>query len=172
MAILIVLLCLTILYTVVLLPLHDRRAAVLEELQVKARTLQKYRRFLDAAPDTEREAGLLQERLEKYEAMLLEAENDSIAFARLNSYVQQLMEDAGLEIVSVKPLNVVKYRFYTAIPVQINAKADTARLVAFLQRVAAGRYLVSVDSVSVRVFNIRKPGILRVKIEMAGYRRT
>lgn len=164
------LLFIILVYAVIFVPVTDKHRAIVEELELKSRTLGKYKVFLDTAQETEADVQEVARELNIYNALLIDAENDAKGFARLNSYIQELINQTGMEVISIKPLNVVKYELYVGLPLQVNASADTRQIVRFLRGLDSGKYLVSIDNVNVRVINIKKPDKLRIKIELSGYR--
>ncbi|UCG78064.1 MAG: type 4a pilus biogenesis protein PilO [Nitrospirota bacterium] len=168
--ILLILLGLSVIYSFVIEPVNEWNSQNLEELYVKTRTLSKLEQVLEASVDTEQQVTDAVSELDNLSSLLIDVENDALGFARLNSYIQDLMQSTGMEIVSLKPLNVVKYKLYAGLPLQINATADVKQINDFLQKLSSGKYLISVDTINIRVMNVRKPDKVRVKIEVSGYR--
>ena len=158
-------------YTLVILPLADKQREIREELQIKAETLGKYRVFLDSAGEMAEESERVEGELGRFGGRLIDVENDAMGFARLNSHIQAIIRKSGMEVISIKPLNVVKYKLYVGMPVQINATADIKQVKDFMLGLSAGKYLIAVDNVDIRVMNVRKPDKLRMKIEVSGYRK-
>lgn len=167
---LLALLAFVLAYSLVILPLGDWHKEIMEEVQVKSKTLGKYKAFLDTAADTEEEIERIEKELKKFNAMLIDVKNDALGFARLNSYVQDEVRKSGLQVISIKPLNVLKYKLYVGMPLQINATADIKQMLGFLRRLSSAKYLITLDNMDVRVMNIRKPDKLRIKIQVSGYR--
>lgn len=157
-------------YAVIVAPVTDRHTIIVEEVEMKSKTLGKYKLLLNTAAETRDGLKGVAGELDTYEGLLIDVENDAMGFARLNSYMQELINKSGVEVISIKPLNVVKYDLHVGLPIQVNATADTRQVITFLQSLSSGKYLVSIDNVNIRVVNTRKPDKLRIKIQISGYR--
>jgi Tfp pilus assembly protein PilO len=168
--ILLIILAVVLVYTVIVIPVIDRHRDIVDELQLKSETLGKYRLFLETATETKEALKNVEEELKSFNSLLIDADSDAIGFSRLNSHVQNLIRKSGMEVISIKSLNVVKYKLYVGLPIQINATADVRQVKEFLQSMSSGKYLISIDLLNIRVVNIRKPDKLRVKIQISGYR--
>lgn len=157
-------------YSLVMLPAADRHGEVIDEYGMKLSTLAKYKAFLDSAPAVEEDIEGAEKELEKFKPLLIGAQNDTIGFSKLNSYVQSLLSRSGVEVVSLKPLNVKKHKYYAGLPLQVNVTATVRQLRDLLQLFSSGMYLVSIDALEVTVINTSMPDKVRVKIELSGYR--
>ncbi|GBE31859.1 general secretion pathway protein M [bacterium BMS3Bbin05] len=160
-----------LLYSVVFTPLNEWHDGVVERLKVKSETLGRYRSFLSSASETEEKIKTVNAELKKNDISLIDSANDAIAVAKLNSYLQDVLERSGMEVISIKPYNVVKYKLFAGFPIQITATADIKQVRDFLQEISEGKYLVSVDTINIRVINFRKPDKLRVRVLVSGYRK-
>jgi Tfp pilus assembly protein PilO len=168
--ILLIILAVVLVYSVVVIPVSDRHRDIVDELQLKSETLGKYREFLETATETKEALKNVEEKLQGFNTKLIDADSDAIGYSRLNSNVQNLIRQSGMEVISIKSLNVIKYKFYVGLPIQINATADVKQVKEFLQKISTGKYLISIDSLNIRVVNIRKPDKLRIKTQISGYR--
>lgn len=157
-------------YSLVVIPVSDKREIVLEEYQSKADSLEKYRSFVESGPEIEEELKKSDEAFRKYEPLLISADSEALGFSKFNSYIQKTISRSGVEVVSIKPLSERKYKFYAGLPIQINATATIDQLSAFLNGFASGQLMVRVNTLDVNVMNVNKPDKVRLSIEVVGYR--
>lgn len=157
-------------YTLVMLPAADRHTEVVEEYGMKMATLAKYQAFIAGAPALEEDIQAAEAGLEKYRLLLIDAQNDTIGFSKMNSYIQSLVTRSKVEVVSLKPLNAKKHKYYNGLPIQVNVTATVKQLREFLEFLSSGMYLVSIDALEASVINTSMPDKVRVKIELSGYR--
>jgi len=168
--ILLSLLAVVLFYSLVILPVSDRRAIMIEEYQAKTASLQKYRSFIEKGPEIEDEAKNLDSSLARYKDVFIDADTEALGFSKFNSYMQTFISSSGIEVVSIKPLSERKYKKHAGLPLQINATATVSQLSDFLKAIATGKHMVRVNTLDVNVVNVNKPDKVRVRIEVAGYR--
>jgi len=157
-------------YSLVILPVSDKRALVLEEYQSKSESLEKYRSFIQSGPEIEEELKKVDDTYSAYSPLLIDADNEALGFSKFNSYIQTIISKSGVEVVSIKPLSERKYKLYAGMPIQINATATIDQLSNFLNGFASGPHMVRVNTLDVNVLNVNRPDKVRLSIEVVGYR--
>ncbi len=155
-------------YTFFIAPLSEKRKEMKESLQAKYITLHKYETFLKATDRTEAELKAASKEVDGMEANALKETNESIAFAKFQGHIQDFAEKAGLKIFSVKPLSVLKYKYYYSLPIQIEANGGMGQIGEFMKQIDETKRLVKIDRTSINVMNIQTQGDLRIRIQVSG----
>ncbi|MEW6214517.1 MAG: type 4a pilus biogenesis protein PilO [Nitrospirota bacterium] len=137
----------------------------------KYETLQKYEKFINEVGTTEDVIKKAIEDTDNIEAGLIKEGSKFLASARLQRKVEDLAEKAELKIMSIRPLNVVKYDTYTGIPLYLDGSGDIKQLSEFLRLIESDKMLIKIDKINVSVVNIQNPKDLRVRIQISGLSR-
>ncbi|MEK7333127.1 MAG: type 4a pilus biogenesis protein PilO [Nitrospirota bacterium] len=149
-------------------PLAGKRTEMKELLQVKYASLRKYETFLKSTGSAETELDAAVKEVEALEANAFQDKNESLAFAKMQGYVQDMAEKSGIKILSIKPLSVVKYKHYADLPIQLEASGGIIQLGEFLKQTDASKQLIRIDRLSIGVMNIQTPGELKIRIQVSG----
>lgn len=151
-----------------IMPLAGKRTEMKELLQVKYASLQKYETFLKSTGKAETELDAAVKEVEGLEANVFQDKNESLAFAKMQGYVQDMAEKSGIKILSIKPLSVVKYKHYADLPVQLECSGGISQLGEFMKQIDTSKQLIRLDRLSIGVMNIQMPGELKIRVQVSG----
>lgn len=155
-------------YVFLVAPLDEKRSALRESLQSKYATLRKYEMFLKDAGKTGVEFDAQMKEIEVMEADVLKDKDESLAFAKLQGYIQDFANKSGVRIISIKPLSVIKFKHYAALPIQIESNGGINQLGEFMKQIDESKELIRIDRLNINVMNIQTPVELRIKIQISG----
>jgi len=155
-------------YVFLIMPLSEKRAGIKESLEAKYATLQKYEAFLKTAGKTETRFETVVKEIEGIEANALHDTNESLAFAKLQGYLQDFAEKSGIKIVSIKPLSMVKYKHYSGLPIQLEASGGIIQLGEFIKQIDTSKRLISIDRLSISAMNVQMSGELKIRMQVSG----
>lgn len=143
-----------------------------ESIALKYETLQKYERFIREAETTEGAIKKAIEQTDEIKKQIITENSRFLASAVLQRKVEGLAEKAGLKIMSIRPLNVVKYETYMGIPIYFDGSGDIKKISEFLRLVESDKMLIKIDKISMNILNISNPKDLRVRIQISGLSKT
>lgn len=155
-------------YVFFIMPLSEKRSELRESLEAKYVTLQKYETFLKTAGKAETALDTMVKEIDDMEANALQDTNDSLAFVKLQGYVRDFAEKSGIKIISIKPLSVVKYKHYAALPIQLEASGGINQLGEFMKQIDASKLFIRIDRLNINLMNIQMPGELKIKLQVSG----
>lgn len=155
-------------YVFFIIPLSEKRKEVKESLKAKYTTLQRYETFLKSAGKTDTELDTLVKEIEGMETNALWDTSESLVFAKLQGYVQDFAQKSGIKIISIKPLSVVRYKHYAALPIQLEAAGGINQLGEFMKQIETSKHLIRIDRLNINVMNIQMPGELRLRMQVSG----
>ena len=157
------------LYVLIISPLDEKREAIQDQLFVEHKALVKFERFIASGTNTRKELDALRQELVVMEHSIIDEKDPSLAFAALQSGLQDMAEGAGLNINSVKPLEPKEHDGYRTIPLFMDSTGNMSSLSSFLRMIDNSRALISLEKISITV---APRGGLRIKMELAGIMRT
>jgi Tfp pilus assembly protein PilO len=152
-------------YALLIAPLDGKREGIKESLFIENKTLLKYERFIAGGKDAKEELDALEKEVLSLENKIIRKKDPSLAFASLQSTIQDMAESAGLNINSLKPLEPVAHEGYTGIPIFMDGSGELSTLDAFLKKLDRSRKLISLDKLSV---STAPRGGLRIKMQISG----
>ncbi|MBI4689896.1 MAG: type 4a pilus biogenesis protein PilO [Nitrospirae bacterium] len=158
-------------YVFFIMPFVGKRAEIRESLEAKYAALRKYESFLKSAGKTGTGFETAIKEVKDMESGALQDTNESLAFAKLQGYIQDFAEMSGIRIVSIKPLSVVKYKYYSGLPIQIEAIGWVMQLSEFLKQVDSSKRFIRIDKLYISVVNIQSPWDLKIKMQISGLMR-
>lgn len=171
-AIVIVIAALVFVYALTSLFLSPRRPDMREELASKFRALEKYQSLVNGADGIRAETGKIRAELDKLEKAVSPMTDESLAFARLQSEIQELAGDSGLVIVSMKTREPVKYSGFIGLPVEVEAKGGIEALSMMLKSLDDPSSFISVERLDVSRPGVRADEELRIKLNVTGLMRS
>ncbi len=149
--------------------LDENRKELREEIYLAKRTLLKYRSLLARAESINSELEELKGKYDELSTGLFEKGNPSVVHTRVQKILGDYIKDSTLTVVSIRTLKPVDLGFLTGFPVELNLSGDIRQLGMFLSELEKSPLLISIDKLSVRVANVREPGLLRIGITLSGY---
>lgn len=152
-------------YVLLVAPLEEKREGIKEKLFVEHRSMVKHERFISSARDTEVDIEKAAKELEEMEQFIIKESDLSLAFASLQSKVQDMAESAGLRITSIKPLQAVGYEGYRGLPIFMDCTGGMGQLSDFLNYLDSSWEFIAIDRLGISVL---PRGELRVKIQLSG----
>jgi Tfp pilus assembly protein PilO len=155
-------------YIFLVSPLEDRRAELGEQLEARYATLMKHERFILRTKNADIDLEDARKELQKMEQFIIQATDTSLAFAELQTKIQDIAASAGLSIKSIKPLPPVTYKGHKGLPIFMDATGGIRQLSRFLNHLDSTWEFISIDSMNVAT--TQKNG-LRIKIQLSGLMR-
>lgn len=143
-----------------------------EAIAAKYGTLQQQRGFLAGAGSTEEEIAKAIEEMAKLEKRLLNEKSEFLASAGMQRLITEMTDNAGLAVMTLRPMAAVKEKGYSLVPVYFEGNGSIKQVSDFLRAVEAHSLLFKVDKLSLNVTNIQNPGDLRFKIQVTGLNKT
>jgi Tfp pilus assembly protein PilO len=162
---LVVVVALGIVYALFVAPVADQRAALAERLEATYDSLIKHEQFVRRTKETGLELDKARKELQEMEQFIVQAEDVSLGFAQLQSKIQDIAEDAGLNVRSIKPLPSVMYAGYRGLPIFLDATGDIRQLSRFLNHLDSTWEFISVDSLNITA---TRQQTLRVRLQLSG----
>lgn len=153
------------LYVFAVSPLEEKREDIKERLFVEYKTLLKHERFISGGTDAREDLKALEEEVLSLEKRIIGKKDPSLAFASLQSTVQDMAEGAKLSINSIKPLEPVENGGYMIMPIFMDGTGDIASLDAFLKKLDRSWKLISLDKLNI---STAPRGGLRIKMQISG----
>ena len=157
------------LYVLFISPLDEKREAIQEQLFIEHKALVKFERFIASGADTRKELDGLRQELAVMEKNIIDEKDPSLAFAALQSGLQDMAEVAGVSINSVKPLEPEEHDGYRTVPIFMDSSGNMSSLSSFLRMLDNSRKLISLEKINIV---IAPRGGLRIKMELTGLMRT
>ena len=158
-----------LLYFSYLLPMQEKRQLIREELFTKTRTLKSYKELIHKGKDVEEKLRKLAKNFLEKEKELIAADNNSLGMVRFQEVLRSYADESSIKVISTKTMNIIKHRYLIGLPVQITATGDMKNISEFLRLIEQSPYLISIDNLSIRMMNRKRPGRLRFKIGFSGY---
>lgn len=146
-------------------PLEGKREQIKEELFVKHKALVKYERFIASGAGAQKQLETLRNELSGLEKKTLNEKDTSLAYASLQSMLQDMADRAGLKVNSVKPLENVDHEGYSEMPLLLDCSGAMGALSTFLKRLDRSGSLVSLEKI--RITTAPRRG-LRIKMQLTG----
>ncbi len=146
-------------------PLDEKREAMQEQLFIDHKALVKFERFIASGADSEIKLDELRLELKKLEKNIINESDPSLAFASLQSEVQDMADGAGLSVNSVKPLEPEETDGYRSMPLFMDSSGGVEALSAFLKMLDRSKKLISLEKISI---STAPRGGLRIKMEFSG----
>jgi Tfp pilus assembly protein PilO len=156
-------------YVFLMRPLEEKRAEIKERLETNYTTLVKNERFIKRTEKAGVELKDAIKELEEMEQYIIHSADTSIAFAELQTKIQNIAEASGLYVTSVKPLTPVSYKGYRGLPIYMDSLGNIEQLSRFLNYLDSTWEFISLDKLTVTI-NVQQR--LRIKVQLSGLMRT
>lgn len=157
------------LYVLFISPLDEKREPLQDQLFIEHKALVKFESFIASGADSRKELEGLREELAIMERSIIDEKDPSLAFAALQSEIQDMAERVGLRINSVKPLEPEEHDGYRTIPLFLDSSGDISSLSSFLRKLDNSRKLISLEKINI---SVAPRGGLRIKMELTGIMRS
>jgi Tfp pilus assembly protein PilO len=164
--ILAVITALLVIYVLFIIPLDDKRGGLKEELFVQYKSLLKHEQFVNNAQNAQEDLTKARAELETKEKHIIIASDVSLAFAQLQTMVQDMADQAGLTITQMKPLQAAPNEVgYKLLPLFIDCHGEIWQLSKFLNFLDSTPDFIAVDRLQVTV---APQGKLRIRVQLSG----
>jgi Tfp pilus assembly protein PilO len=151
--------------------LAPRSDAMREEIQSKYGTLQKYQAYLKGSGITEKGIQSADTDMKTMEMRLIAEKSEFLSSASMQRMVSELSEKAGLNVLTMRPINVVKEKNFLFVPVYVEGSGNIRQISEFLSSVEQNPMMLKIDKMSINVTNLQNPKELRFKIQVSGMSR-
>jgi len=157
------------LYVLFISPLDEKRSTLKDELYVQYKSLIKHERFISSTQNAQEELEKARTDLEAKENHIIIASDVSLAFAQLQTKVQDMAKQAGLTVTQLKPLQAEDKKVgYKLLPLFIDCRGEIWQLSKFLNFLDSTPDFISVDRLQVT----ETQGKLRIKVQISGLMRS
>jgi Tfp pilus assembly protein PilO len=154
------------LYVLFISPLDEKRDALKDELYVQYKSLMKHEAFISSTQNAQEDLEKARIELESREKHIIVASDVSLAFAQLQTKVQDMADQAGLTITQLKPLQAEdKEVGYKRLPLFMDCRGPIWKLSRFLNYLDSTPDFVAIDRLQV---SLAPRGTLRIKIQLSG----
>ncbi len=150
-------------------PIPEKRQEIREEIFIKKKKLKKYLTLTKQKDEIAGELMTLKLRIEKMKNSFLPVKNETLGLVTIQQIVREIAEKTDLRIVSLRPVDIITGNYLIGLPVQVMAIGDMKAVTEFLKGVIESPYLLSLDTLNIRVINLQKPDKIRIKFTITGY---
>jgi len=105
------------------------------------------------------------------EKRLIAEKSEFLSSASMQRMVSELSEKAGLNVLTMRPINVVKEKNFLFVPVYVEGSGNIRQISEFLSSVEQNPMMLKIDKMSINVTNLQNPKELRFKIQVSGMSR-
>ncbi len=151
--------------------LAPRSEAMHGEIQSAYGTLQKYEVYLKGSGITDKEIQAAIADMKKLEERLIPEKSEFLSSASMQRIVSELAEKAGLNVLTIRPINAVKDGNFLTVPVYFEGSAHIKQISDFLAASEKNPVMLKIDKMSFNVTNMQNPKELRFKIQISGLAR-
>ncbi|NJD57152.1 MAG: hypothetical protein FIA94_12215 [Nitrospirae bacterium] len=151
--------------------LAPRSETMREEIQSKYGTLQKYQAYLKGSGITDKGIQSAESDMKTMEKRLISEKSEFLSSASMQRIVSELSEKAGLNVLTMRPINVVKEKSFMFVPVYVEGGGNIRQISDFLNLVEKNSVMLKIDKMSINVTNLQNPKELRFKIQISGMSR-
>ena len=162
-------LLLVALYVNYIKPIPEKRQEIREEIFIREKKLKKYRALTKQKDEIAGELMKLKLRLDRVKQELLPVKNETLGLVTVQQIVREIAGKTDIRIVALRPIDILRGNHLIGLPVQVTAIGDMKAVTEFLKGVVDSPYLLSLDSMNIRVINIQKPDKIRLKFTITGY---
>lgn len=159
------------LYFYILTPIAAKREDIKKSIDAKYATLSKYEQFITKEKETGGEIKNATHELERMEKNIISVSDESIAFARLQSRLQDIADKSSINIVAVRTRPATTSSGYLIVPVEMEGTADMKALNDFFRLVDSSRDYMRVDKIEINASGLGADPTLRVRILVEGLSR-
>jgi len=138
------------------------------QIYSRYRLLAKYRSLEEESSHLGADSDALVGELKGYGKSYLKGQNPSLGAAELQKIVGGYAADAGLQLLTVKPMPFVERDEFVEVPLQFDFRGDIEALRDFSVTLGAKGLGLRVSKLSVSVVNVREPSVLNIKIAIHG----
>ncbi len=148
--------------------LTQYRNEIRDSIAEEYRTLNNYDSAIKDARDIERELVEYRQQINSLESHILTSGTASMAAAELQGIAEDSASKAGINILSVRPMNTMDYRDYTEVPIQVDGTGNIKQFRDFLKSLEDSRIYLRVGRLTVTVTNTVSPKELNLKLVVSG----
>ena len=151
--------------------LTPRSEAIHEEIQSAYGMLQKYEAYLKGSGITDKEIQAAIADMKTLEERLIPEKSEFLSSASVQRIVSELAQKAGLNVLTIRPINAVKDGNFLVVPVYFEGSANIKQISDFLAESEKNPIMLKIDKMSYNVTNMQNPKELRFKIQISGLAR-
>ncbi|MFZ5569115.1 MAG: type II secretion system protein GspM [Thermodesulfobacteriota bacterium] len=141
------------------------------ELDVKMKTVERYRQKVAERRRIQERNMILTRRLEQAEQALLDGATPALAAVSIQNVINEIAQANGLEILSQLVLKTREEpeKDYLEIPVQITTRMNVAQLRTFLYRIESAPKLLAIVDMRLLRMEAAGPDVLTASMTVSGY---
>jgi Tfp pilus assembly protein PilO len=148
--------------------LAPKSELIREEIRTKYVLLQKYEAYLKGSVGTDAEIRAAVAELKEAEQKLIAEKSEFLASARLQSDITEIAQNAGLNVQTLRPMNILKTGNYIVVPIHFEGNGNIKQVSDFLKALEGHPAIVKVDKMTLNVTNMQNPKELRFKMQISG----
>lgn len=169
---------------VVVNPYLAHRVSVKEQLEVRARQLQNYSRYLNREGELQEKIQVLRRRLKELESSLLEGDTSPVIASALQETVRGIASKEGVQIVATRVLNPEPVGNFLKVPIQVEVDGAMEQVASLIKGIDSSPQLLVVREITLRSLRPRArrnrrrrraatqpTGKIRASMVIAGYSR-
>lgn len=156
------------LYVFIINPISAKRLEVKETLSAKYTTLLKYERFIKEGKVASAELKKAKDELKRMEDTLIQAGEESLGFAKLQSKLGDLAEGSGIKLISIKTQPALRDKGYVLLPLEIESVGYIKELSGFLKSLDSERNFIRIERLNISKAGLEKEETLRMKLHLLG----
>ena len=151
--------------------LAPKSEAMHEKIQLAYGVLQKYEVYLKGSGVTEKEIQTAIADMKTLEERLIPEKSEFLSSASMQRIVSDIAEKAGLNVLTIRPINAVNDGIFIVVPVYFEGSANIKQISDFLAASEKSPVMLKIDKMSFNVTNMQNPKELRFKIQISGLAR-
>lgn len=151
--------------------ISTRRTEITDILGAKYITLKKYEKFIKGRQVAETELKKALNELAQMEKNIMQATDPSVAFAKLQSKIQDIADGSEIKILSIKTRQSISHGGYTELPMEIEGTGYIKELSEFLKSLDSGRF-IKIERLDITSIGLQQEGPLRIRMQISGLMKT
>lgn len=139
-----------------------------ESIETQYNALRKDEQFVLAAGTTEEGMNSVLNDMKDTEKRLIMEKTEFLASVKMQGEITDTARKAGLTLLTIKPLAIVKTGNYSSLPVYLEGSGNIKQISDFFKSVDSGKLLIKVDKLNLNITNVQNPKELKFKIQVSG----
>lgn len=159
----------TVFYYYAITPLYQGYLDTKAEIASKHKLLAQYQALWEKRGEVEKKLKDFQSQSQKFQEMLLQEKNESLAAAELQKTLEGLSSQSGVDISSSKVMGSRKAGTFEEITIQLGVKSSLKNLQKFFYLLENSKKYLSLSEMTLRVLNFNQTEQLDAKMKISGY---
>jgi hypothetical protein len=153
------------------LPILGNFSSLQEEIRLKEKQIQKYRKMLEERNVLEKRLISLNRSLERVEGMLLEGETSALAAVDIQNTLNKMAKKSEIQIQSMRVLKPEKKEedFYISIPVQVTLRSSIRQLKEIIYEIEAAQKILRIRDIRTRVLRGKDKELIQSTLTVQGF---